>query len=115
LGTSDPTTCNAGCYSPLNFIDLSTSGGLACIGADSRLFSGSHALAQRWSAGLRDHPSKPDGIVYPARHDPARNGCAIFDCLPSVFKVAGKGSLLEAHHSRMLGEILDCYGFGLIP
>jgi hypothetical protein len=100
---------------PLNFIDLSSSGGLARIGADARLFSGSHALAQRWSAKLRDHPSRPDGIVYRARHDPARNACAIFDCLPSVFKVVGKGSLIEAYHSMILGEILDCYGFGLIP
>jgi hypothetical protein len=99
----------------LNLVDLSTSGGLARIGADSRLFSGSHANARLWSDGLRNHPSKPDGIVYPARHDPARNACAIFDCLPSVFKVVGKGSLMEASHSRTLGEILDCYGFGLIP
>jgi hypothetical protein len=100
---------------PLNLIDLWTTGGLARIGADSRLFSGSHALAQRWSAGLRNHPSKPDGIVYPARHDPGRNACAIFDCLPSVFKVVRKGSLMEAHHATNLGEILDCCGFGLIP
>ncbi len=99
----------------MNFIDLSTSGGLARIGADSRLFSGSHRVAQRWSAALHNHPREPDGILYPARHDPARRACAIFDCPASAFTVVGKGSLLEAPHTRVLGEILDCYGFGLIP
>jgi hypothetical protein len=100
---------------PLKFMDLSTSGGLARIGADSRLFSGSHLIAQRWSTALRAHPSKPDGLIYPARHDSARNACAIFDCPVSTFKVTGKGSLTESQHSVLLGDILDCYRFGLIP
>jgi hypothetical protein len=100
---------------PMKLIDLSNSGGLARIGADSRLFSGSHAIAQRWSAALRGHPSKPDGILYPARHDSARNACAIYECPPSVFELHAKGSLLEHQHSALLGAILDCYGFALIP
>jgi hypothetical protein len=100
---------------PMKLIDLSNSGGLARIGADSRLFSGSHAIAQRWSAALRGHPSKPDGILYPARHDAARNACAICECPPSVFELHAKGSLLEHQHSALLGAILDCYGFALIP
>lgn len=100
---------------PVKLIDLSNSGGLARVGADSRLFSGSHAVAQRWSAALRDHPSKPDGILYPARHDPARNACAIYECPPSVFELQAMGSLLEHQHSALLGAILDCYGFALIP
>jgi hypothetical protein len=100
---------------PIKLIDLSNSGGLARIGADSRLFSGSHAVAQRWSAALRSHPSKPDGILYPARHDAARNACAIYECPPSVFELHAKGSLLEHQHSALLGAILDCYGFALIP
>jgi hypothetical protein len=99
----------------MKLIDLSHSGGLARIGADSRLFSGSHAVAQRWSAALRDHPSKPDGILYPARHDSARNACAVYECPPSVFELHAKGSLLEHQHSALLGAILDCYGFALIP
>ena len=99
----------------VNLIDLSNSGGLARVGADSRLFSGSHAVAQRWSAALRGHPSKPDGILYPARHDAARNACAIFECSLSVFQLHPKGSLLEHHHAALLGAILDCYGFALIP
>lgn len=100
---------------PMKLIDLSNSGGLARVGADSRLFSGSHAVAQRWSAALRDHPSKPDGILYPARHDAARNACAIYECSASVFKLHAKGSLLELQHTALLGAILDCYGFAITP
>jgi hypothetical protein len=100
---------------PMKLIDLSNSGGLARVGADSRLFSGSHAIAQRWSAALRDHSSKPDGILYPARHDAARNACAIYERDLSDFKLHSKGSLLEHQHAALLGAILDCYGFALTP
>jgi hypothetical protein len=100
---------------PMKLIDLSNSVGLARVGADSRLFSGSHAVAQRWSAALREHPIKPDGVLYPARHDAARNACAIYECLPSVFKLHAKGSLLENQHVALVGAILDCYGFATIP
>ncbi len=100
---------------PMKLIDLSNSGGLARVGADSRLFSGSHTVAQRWSAAFRKHPIKPDGILYPARHDAARNACAIYECLPSIFKLHAKGSLLEHQHLALLGAILDCYGFAIIP
>jgi RES domain-containing protein len=54
----------------LTLIDLAGSGALARIGADARLFSGSDAVGQRWSSALRDHPAKPAGLLYPARHDP---------------------------------------------
>jgi hypothetical protein len=104
-----------GLLRPLTLVDLSNSGGLARVGADSRLFSGSHAVAQRWSRALRDHPCNPDGLLYPARHDAARNACAIYECAPSGFTLSGKGSLLEHQHASLLGAILDCYGFGLIP
>jgi hypothetical protein len=100
---------------PMKLIDLSNSGGLAHVGADSRLFSGSHAIAQRWSAAFREHPSKPDGMLYPARHDAARNACAIYECLPSFFKLHVKGTLLEHQHAALLGAILDCYGFAITP
>jgi hypothetical protein len=98
----------------LSLIDLASSGSLARIGADSRLFSGSHAIAQRWSAALRAHPVKPAGILYPARHDPARNACALFDLPEATFEVDDAGSLSESKNRSLLAEILDRYGFGLI-
>src|SRR5215469_16180335 len=62
----------------LRFVDLFTTGGLTRIGADGRLFTGSYRIAQQWSAALRSHPSNPDGIRYPSRHDHTRVAYAIF-------------------------------------
>ena len=100
---------------PMKLIDLSNSGGLARVGADSRLFG---ALSRcratmvgcfsQTSHQTRRHP-------LPARHDAARNACAIYECLPSVFKPHAEGSLLEHQHLALLGTILDCYGFAIIP
>jgi hypothetical protein len=99
---------------PLNLVDLAASGGLARIGADARLLSGSHRVAQRWSAALRNHPSRPAGLVYPARHDTARNACALFDLSDSILQLTNAGSLLDPQHALLLATILDTYGFGLI-
>jgi hypothetical protein len=87
---------------------------LARIGADGRLMDGSHAVAQRWSAALRKHPMNPAGILYRARHDPAKLAFAIFECSVDVFMVTPKGSLRDPRNLKLLGEILDHYQFGLI-
>ncbi len=100
---------------PLRLIDLATSGGLARLGADARLLSGAHAVAQRWADALRSHPSKPHGILYPSRHDPARNACAVFDRPADSFRVTSRGSLVEPRNRDLLGRILDSYHFALIP
>jgi hypothetical protein len=99
---------------PLTLIDLARSGGLARIGADGRLLRGSHSVAQRWSAALRQHPAKPSGQLYPARHDVARFACALFDLPSSTFQITNAGSLAEPQHSVLLGNILDVYDFGYI-
>jgi len=67
----------------------------------ARLFSGSH-------------PTKPAGLLYPARHDPARNACALFDLPGSALEVTNAGSLLNSKHAAQLAEILDRYDSGLI-
>ncbi len=98
----------------MTLIDLSASAGLARIGADGRLMDGSHAVAQRWSAALRKHPTNPAGILYRARHDPAKLAFAIFECPADFFQVTSRGSLRNPRNLRLLGEILDHYQFGLI-
>jgi hypothetical protein len=98
----------------LRLIDLAASGGLARIGADGRLFAGEHIIAQRWSQALRAHPARPDGLLYPARHDPARNACALYDHCQDLVTAEQLGCLLDPAHSVLLGNILDTYGFGLI-
>ncbi len=98
----------------MTLIDLSASAGLARIGADGRLMDGSHAVAQRWSAALRKHPTNPAGVLYRARHDPAKLAFAIFECPADFFQVTPRGSLRDPRNLRLLGEILDHYQFGLI-
>jgi hypothetical protein len=63
---------------PLRLVDL-TGPGLAQLGADARLWSGSIRIAQLWSQALFNHPEQPDGIYYLSRLNPARCCAAIFD------------------------------------
>jgi len=98
----------------MSLIDLSASAGLARIGADGRLMSGSHAVAQRWSAALRKHPTNPGGILYRARHDPAKSAFAIFECPTDVFQVTSRGSLRDPRNLKLLGQILNHDNFGVI-
>jgi|SRR5271163_850849 len=98
----------------LRFIDLFTTGGLRRIGVDSRLFAGSHNIAKLWSAALRGHPCKPDGIRYPARHDQTRAAYAIFSRPPSTFTVSSMGSLMDHTNRALLNDILALYNVDLI-
>jgi len=98
----------------LHFVDLFTTGGLTRIGADSRLFAGSHMIAKQWSAALRSHPCKPEGIRYPARRDHARAAYAIYSRPPSTFKVGSLGSLMAPANRSLLNDILTLYNVDLI-
>ena len=98
----------------LRFVDLFTTGGLTRIGADGRLFTGSHKIAQQWSRALRAHPSKPDGIRYPSRHDHTRVAYAIYSRPVSSFKVGTIGSLMAPSNSTLLNEILALYKVELL-
>ena len=99
----------------LQLVDLAGEGGLALLGADSRLFSDSHPLSQRWSQALHNHESNPAGIIYSARHDPSKRACALFDRVaPATFEITDIGPLLDARNLKLLAKILDTYGFSLI-
>ena len=98
----------------LHFIDLFSTGGLTRIGADGRLFTGSYKIAQHWSAALRAHPSKPDGIRYPSRHDHARAAYAIYSRPASTFKVISLGSLMALPNRALLNDILKVYQVQLL-
>lgn len=98
----------------LRFVDLASSGGLTRIGADARLLSGSYKIAQHWSAALRVHPSKPDGIRYLSRHDPTRVAYAIYTRPPSAFVVSSLGSLMAPSNRTLLNQLLRDYNVDLI-
>jgi hypothetical protein len=98
----------------LQFVDLYSTGGLTRIGADGRLFTGSYKIAQQWSAALRAHPSDPDGIRYPSRHDHTRVAYAIYSRPASTFKLGTLGSLMAPANRSLLTDILTLYEVELL-
>ena len=104
---------------PLSLVDLFGEGCLARIGADSRLFAGSRAIAQRWSRAICQHPDrlKVHGILFPARHNHTRAAVALFDRkdLPR-FEVNRTVSWYspEGDMRSTLAAILNLYGFSLV-
>ena len=98
----------------LNFIDLVTDGGLASIGADGRLATGAYTVAQRWSAALKKHPCKPDGIRYRSRHAPERVAYAIYERPSTTFNVTSMGSFTDPANEVLFKCILKTYKFILI-
>ncbi|MDQ2827943.1 MAG: RES family NAD+ phosphorylase [Chloroflexota bacterium] len=121
LGRRDVTTSqlDARCLArletgrPLTLIDL-TGPGLARLGADERLCSGDHGVAQQWALALWAHPSRPDGLLYRARHDPSRYRVALYDRVADTVRVTPQGSLSEARNRAMLADLLDTYTFALV-
>lgn len=99
---------------PLRCVDL-RGPGLARIGADGRLTSGSHLVAQRWSLALWSHPSAPDGILYHSRRDPDGTVLAIFDRAGGKIRVEPLGGLKEPRHREVLARIFERYGVGELP
>jgi hypothetical protein len=88
-------------------VDL-TGAGLAHIGADARLVTGEHRISQLWSRSFFDHPSLPDGILYPARHDPSRRAIALFERPDLVLWATPLGF-------DVLGRVLATYRFAILP
>ena len=99
---------------PLRCVDLHGPG-LARIGADGRLTSGSHLVTQRWSVALWSHPSAPDGILYHSRRDPDDTALAIFDRAGGKVRVEPLGGLKEPKHRELLAQIYERYGVAELP
>ena len=96
----------------LRLVDFVASSGLARLGAEGSLANGQgYRNSQRWSEALRSHPTKPDGIYYRSRYDPALASCALYEhCQPFVQVAENCGAW--AGQSALLGSILDHYQFG---
>lgn len=99
---------------PLRLVDLRGSG-LARMGADAALTSSTdYELTQKWALALHDHPRKPDGILYRARHDPTRSAAAIFERAAAELTTRLVGGLDDPAFADQLGKILDNYDVGLV-
>jgi RES domain len=99
---------------PLRLVDLCGEG-LARMGADASLTSATdYALTQRWSKALHEHPRKPDGILYRARHDPSRFAAAVFERVQPELTTHVVGTLSDPVRTNLLADILDTYDVGLV-
>jgi len=90
---------------PLNLIDLRGDG---CIrmGIPSDVpRSSNQALARRWSLAFYDHPSRPDGIIYPSRLNEDAN-LAIYDRAIKNLRVTDDVPLIAAPgFARVLDDL----------
>jgi hypothetical protein len=104
---------------PLSLVDLFGLGCLARIGAGSRLFAASRAIASRWSRAIYEHPDrlKVHGILYPARHNHTRAAVALFDRdgLPRIeVKRTVSRYSPEGDMRSTLAAIINLYGFIIV-
>jgi hypothetical protein len=99
----------------LQVVDL-TGAGLANIGADARLTAGDNYPQSRlWSRALWEHPSKPNGIYYRARHDPERFSVALFHNERSAAVIEElRGPLSSPSNIEDLTDILRAYTVSLL-
>jgi hypothetical protein len=98
---------------PLGLVDL-TGPGLRRLDAGARLFAGNHAEARQWGHALWRHPEEPDGLLFPARHDPSLLSVALFDRAQAALH-AGSPQSLGSIRLAALGALLDRYDFSLRP
>jgi hypothetical protein len=98
---------------PLALADL-TGPGLRRLDADARLFASDHAVARLWGRSLWAHPSQPDGLLFPSRHDPSLPSVALFNRAAPVVQ-AGAPQSLGTLPLSVLGALLDRYDFSLHP
>jgi len=97
----------------LKLVDLAGKG-LARMGLDGRLSTGDYRVAQRWSVAFHDHPDKPDGILYLARHEPKQQVAALLDRAEALITVQDLGTLRTHLGDEALFELLDHYGIALL-
>jgi RES domain len=81
--------------SQLNLVDL-RGDGCVRMGIPSDVpRSANHALARRWSLAFYQHPSQPDGIIYPSRLNEDVN-LAIYDRAVPKLREVSTTALIEA-------------------
>jgi hypothetical protein len=96
----------------VSVVDLASGQGLSPLNADARLGAGEWSISQDWSRAFWEHPSRPDGLLYRSRHDPARLCLALFDRAGDALSADCTTNLL-ADRVR-LAAILDHYGYALV-
>lgn len=98
----------------LRFIDLVAKGSQMRLGLDGRICTGSYTVSQAWSDALREHPVKPDGILFPSRHELNVPSCAIFETAKDDLEWERWGTLDEPALAADLAILLKLGDLGYI-
>ncbi len=87
--------------------------GLARLGATAAVSTGPYSVSRQWALALHEHPERPDGIRYRARHDDDGFAVALFDRAADAVTERESHGLLTAAGAEELAAWLDRYGIGL--
>ncbi|MDQ6674543.1 MAG: RES family NAD+ phosphorylase [Chloroflexota bacterium] len=89
---------------------------LPALGGTGELSTGrDYVRAQQWSRWFYRHPQRPDGLLYPCRHDPEQQAVALFDGTEGELEAQDTGDLLQNALLPELRGVLDRYSFALDP
>ena len=98
---------------PLTLVRLSGPG-LGRLGATAEVLHGGlpYDVPQAWSKAVREHPLKPDGIAYRARHDDDAICYTFFEATSAIRATDGGTKDLDVD---WFWRIALAYGVGLAP
>lgn len=88
--------------------------GLAQVGLDSAIFAGPYAPCGLWADALFAHQDRPDGIMYPSRHDPSATCVALFEHDNMRLMPAGEATPLRSLLTEV-DRLMVRYGKALEP
>lgn len=72
------------------------------------------SIAALPARALHDHPARPDGLRYPARHDTGELAVALFDRARAKLQArVAKHTLADPGSRKLIARLLDKYGLGL--
>jgi hypothetical protein len=88
--------------------------GLGRLGATAEVAHGGlpYDVPQAWSKAIHDHPTRPDGIAYRARHDDDAFCYALFGRGPVAVREVSRDMSLD---QDWFWDIAHRYGVGLAP
>jgi hypothetical protein len=86
--------------------------GLQRLGLDGTICTGPYKNCSLWADELFAHPDRPDGIIYPSRHDPGEACIALLERNDLVVTVARDAVPLRSIMPQVI-ETLRRYGKGL--
>jgi hypothetical protein len=86
--------------------------GLQQLGLDGTINTGPYENCGLWADELFAHPERPDGLLYPSRHDPSEACLALFERDDLVVTVTHDPIPLQSIMPQVT-EALRRYGKGL--